>query len=63
MDNGRVQTVLLAGNKTARFEDDEQRTVTNEKPGWAYATESLQTREIYAPVTCQTRGGHPGQRW
>ena len=27
------------------------------------ATESLQAREIYAPGTCQTRGGHPGQRW
>lgn len=53
-DYGHLVTALFAGNKTARLEDDEQ--PTNEKPGWTHATESLQTREIYAPGTCQTRG-------
>lgn len=52
-------TFSLVGNETTRFKNDEQRSFTNEKPGGTYATEGLQTREIYAPGTCQARGGHP----
>ena len=50
--------VFLAGHKTARLESDEQSP--NKKPGRAHATKGIQTREVHAPGTCQTRGGHPG---
>lgn len=56
----RCNIVLLAGDKTARLESDEQRTAPHEKPGWAHAAKGLQTREVHATGTCQTRGGHPG---
>ena len=52
--------VLIADDQTTGFESDEQRTAPHEKPGRAHAAKGLQTREVHAPGTCQTRVGHPG---